>query len=146
VKPTRTKFSIEMSPWTLPTTADEYLKLIRAVDRRAFGVHLDICNIVNSPYKMYGNAEVIRETYTKLGPWILSCHVKDLKWNIGMAVCFEETIPGKGQMDFAAWVRAHAALPGDVPFMMEHMKAPESYVEGRKYILSVAQAQNIRVL
>src|SRR5436853_501528 len=49
VKPTRTTFSIEMMPWNLPTGPDEYLTLIQAVDRKAFAVHLDVCNVMNSP-------------------------------------------------------------------------------------------------
>jgi hypothetical protein len=36
VGPRRTAFSIEMSPWNLPDGPDEYVRLIRAVDRSAF--------------------------------------------------------------------------------------------------------------
>ncbi len=42
VKPKRTFFSIEMMPWSFPTDPDEYVKLVKAVDRKAFGVHLDV--------------------------------------------------------------------------------------------------------
>src|SRR5215469_16429578 len=42
VKPTRTKFTIEMMGWNLPDGPDAYVKLIHAVDRKAFGVHLDV--------------------------------------------------------------------------------------------------------
>jgi sugar phosphate isomerase/epimerase len=38
VKPKRTKFTIEMMGWSLPDGPDAYLRLIRAVDRAAFGV------------------------------------------------------------------------------------------------------------
>ena len=72
VKPTNTKFSIEMMPWSLPDGPDSYVKLIRAVDRKAFGVHLDVCNVINSPDRFYRNAEVIHECFEKLRPWILS--------------------------------------------------------------------------
>src|SRR5580698_10980404 len=80
VKPKRTFFSIEMMPWSLPTSPDEYVRLIKAVDRKAFGVHLDVCNTMNSPVRLYNNSEGIREWFSKLGPWIKSCHAKDLKW------------------------------------------------------------------
>src|ERR1700679_394445 len=43
VQPKRARFTIEMMPWSLPSTPDEYLTLIKAVDRKAFGVHLDVC-------------------------------------------------------------------------------------------------------
>src|SRR6478609_424926 len=56
VKPKRTRFTIEMMGWNLPDGPDNYLKLIRAVDRTAFGVHMDVCNGVNSPERFYRNA------------------------------------------------------------------------------------------
>ena len=80
VKPKRTFFSIEMMPWSFPTGPDDYVKLVKAVDRKAFGVHLDVCNTMNSPVRLYNNAVGIRECFAKLGPWIKSCHAKDLKW------------------------------------------------------------------
>ncbi len=67
VKPRRTVFTIEMMPWSLPTGPDEYLQLIKAVDRKAFGVHLDVCNTMNRPERVYHNASVIRECFQKLG-------------------------------------------------------------------------------
>src|SRR6185436_13547567 len=36
VKPKRTRFTIEMMPWSLPDGPDEYMDLIRAVDRKTF--------------------------------------------------------------------------------------------------------------
>ena len=63
VKPTQTKFSIEMMPWSLPDGPDSYVKLIHAVDRKAFGVHLDVCNVINTPDRFYHNAEVISECF-----------------------------------------------------------------------------------
>ena len=80
VKPTRTRFSIEMMPFNFPTGPDDYLRLIRSVDRPAFGVHLDVCNVMNSPERMYRNGDVIRDCFHKLGRWVVSCHAKDLKW------------------------------------------------------------------
>lgn len=66
VKPTRTKFSIEMMGWNLPDGPDSYLDLIRAVDRSAFGVHLDVCNGVNCPRRFYNNSAFIGECFQKL--------------------------------------------------------------------------------
>src|SRR5579862_2160214 len=40
VNPRNTKFTIEMMGWSLPDGPDAYLKLIKAVDRKAFAVHL----------------------------------------------------------------------------------------------------------
>src|SRR6266487_1361226 len=80
VKPRATTFSIEMMGWSLPDGPDSYLKLIRAVDRPAFAVHMDVCNGVNSPDRFYRNSEFIKECFATLGRWIVSCHAKDLAW------------------------------------------------------------------
>jgi sugar phosphate isomerase/epimerase len=49
VKPRRAKLTYEAMGWTMPDTVDRYLALLKAIDRPAFGVHLDPCNLVNSP-------------------------------------------------------------------------------------------------
>ncbi len=59
-----------MMPWSLPDGPDSYVKLIHAVDRKAFGVHLDVCNVINTPDRFYRNSEVISECFQKLRPWI----------------------------------------------------------------------------
>jgi sugar phosphate isomerase/epimerase len=137
VKPTRTRFTIEMMGWNLPDTPDAYLELIRAVDRKAFGVHLDVCNGINSPRKFYENTAYIDECFRKLGPWIVSCHAKDLKWVVELNVHFLEVIPGRGQVDYKAYLRGLAALGRDTPLMLEHLSTAAEYDEGRAYIRKV---------
>ena len=139
VKPTRTKFSIEMMPFNFPTGPDDYLKLIKKVDRKSFGVHLDVCNVMNSPEKMYNNSAVIDECFRKLGAHVISCHAKDLAWEDYVQVCLREVIPGRGQIDYKAYLRGLAGLPIDAPLMLEHLKTAEEYDEGRHHIQSVAR-------
>jgi sugar phosphate isomerase/epimerase len=143
VKPKRTKFTIEMMPWSLPDGPDSYVDLIRAVARPAFGVHLDVCNIVNSPRRFYDNAEVIRECFKKLGRWIASCHAKDLQWIPEMNVHFLEVIPGRGQIDYRAHLGELAKLPVDAPLMLEHLKNAAEYDEGRAYIQKTAAGMGV---
>jgi sugar phosphate isomerase/epimerase len=140
VKPTRTRFSIEMMPFNFPTGPDEYVKLVKAVDRKAFAVHLDVCNVMNSPSRMYNNGAVIRECFNKLGRWIDSCHAKDLKWEEYVQVCLREVIPGQGSIDYSAYIECLSELPQDAPLMLEHLKTAEEYTEGRQYIQKVAQS------
>jgi sugar phosphate isomerase/epimerase len=134
VKPTRTKFTIEMMGWNLPDGPDTYLELIKAVDRKAFGVHLDVCNGVNCPARFYRNTEFIEECFAKLGPWIVSCHAKDLQWVTELNVHFLEVVPGRGQIDYKAYLLSLARLPKDAPLMLEHLKTAEEYEEGKQYI------------
>jgi sugar phosphate isomerase/epimerase len=138
VKPKRTRFTIEMMGWNLPDGPDNYLKLIKAVDRKAFGVHMDVCNGVNSPSRFYQNSDFIRECFDKLGKWIVSCHAKDLAWIPELNVHFLEVIPGRGKIDYATYLKSLASLPIDAPLMLEHLKTAEEYAEGAGYIRKVA--------
>jgi len=143
VKPTRTTFSIEMMPFNFPSGPDDYLKLIRRVDRKGFAVHLDACNVMNCPERMYNNGAVIDECFRKLGPWIVSCHAKDLSWEDYVQVCLREVIPGRGQIDYRAYLRGLAGLEGDVPLMLEHLKTAEEFDEGRHYIQGVGREMGL---
>jgi sugar phosphate isomerase/epimerase len=139
VKPRRTTYAIEMVGWCLPNGPDTYLKLIKAVDRKAFAAHVDVCNVMNSPERIYTNSAVIRDCFAKLGPWIVSCHAKDLAWQVEMQVHFIEVIPGRGVIDLKTYVQEIAKLPADVPLMLEHLKTEEDYTEGRHYYQRVAR-------
>lgn len=135
VKPKQAKFTLEMMPWCPPDGPDGYLKLLKAIDRPAFGVHIDICNIIDTAERFFHNAEVIQECFRKLGRWVVSCHAKDL---VGRRVHLIETIPGRGGIDFRAYLQAIASLSPAAPLMLEHLSQPEEYDEGRQYILRVA--------
>lgn len=137
VKPTRAKFCYEMMGWALPDSAESNLELLRAVDRRAFAVHLDPCNLVNSPRRFYGNAALIEECFDKLGPWIVSCHAKDLRWNVEMNVHFVEVRPGTGAIDYQTFLPRLSQLPQQPPLMLEHLPNAEEYDLARKHLLEL---------
>jgi sugar phosphate isomerase/epimerase len=143
VKPKRAKFCLEMMGWSWPDTAEHYIELIRAIDRKAFGVHIDVCNTINTPERFYNNGAYIRELIAKLGPWILSCHAKDLDWPAEMNVHFVEVIPGRGSIDYRAYLEALAALGRETPLMLEHLKTAEEYAEGAAYIRKVAKEAGV---
>jgi sugar phosphate isomerase/epimerase len=143
VKPRRAKFAYEMMGWALPDSPDAYLKMIRAVDRKAFAVHLDPCNLINSPARFYRNAELLNECCDKLGRWIVSCHAKDLAWEVEMNVHFREVIPGRGKLDYATYLRRLAALPHQPPLMLEHLAGAAEYRQGAEHIRAVAQAAGV---
>ena len=143
VKPQRTFLSIEMMPWSLPTNPDDYLRLVKAVDRKALGVHLDVCNTMYSPDRFYNNTKVIDECFTKLGTLIRSCHAKDLKWGPGFQVNIQETIPGTGLIDYATYLRDLLRFAADAPLMLEHLQTAEEYAQGREYIQGVARSIGI---
>jgi sugar phosphate isomerase/epimerase len=137
VKPRRAKFCYEMMGWALPDSPESCLKLLKAVDRPALAVHLDPCNLVNSPGRFYGNAALLDECFDKLGRWIVSCHAKDLTWDVEMNVHFREVRPGAGQMDYATYLRRLAALPHQPPLMLEHLPNAEEYALARQHIFDL---------
>jgi sugar phosphate isomerase/epimerase len=139
VKPRRAKFSLEMMGWALPDSADSYLALIRAADRDAFAVHLDPCNLVNSPRRFYGNTELLNECFDKLGPHIVSCHAKDLAWEVEMNVHFREVPPGDGQLDYTTYLKRLVQLPQQPPLMMEHMSGAEEYDKAAHHIFQLGK-------
>jgi sugar phosphate isomerase/epimerase len=137
IKPKRTKFTLEMMGWALPDGPDSYLKLIKAIDRKPFAVHLDVCNGINCPSRYYQSGAFISECFRKLGPRITSCHAKDLEWVVEMNVHFLEVVPGRGQVDYRAYLRELSKL-SDVPLILEHLKSPQEYEEGKRYIQGIA--------
>lgn len=142
VKPRRAKFSLEMMGWSLPDSPDSYLKFIRAINRPAFGAHVDMANLLNSPERFYNNKALINETFKKLGPWITSCHAKDI---VGRDVHLAETMPGKGGMDYTAYLLNVTALSHEVPLMLEHLRTADEYDQARQFVVEKAGALGIQL-
>lgn len=140
VKPKRAKFSLEMMGWSLPDGPNSYLKFIKAIDRSAFGAHIDMANIINSPQRYYNNTALINDTFKKLGRWIVSVHAKDV---MGKDVHFAETMPGRGGLDYAAYLRNAVSLPNEVPVLLEHLRTPEEYDEARQFVMKMAAEAKI---
>ena len=143
VKPKRARFCFEMMGWAYPNSAESCLKLLKAVDRTAFGVHLDPCNLVNSPEKFYDTTSLLNECFAKLGRWIVSCHAKDLTWDVEMNVHFREVIPGKGTLDYTTYLKRLAQLPQNPPLMLEHLANAEEYTTGREHIFAVGKRAGV---
>lgn len=139
VKPKRARFCYEMMGWAIPQSPDVYVKLIKAIDRKGFGVHLDPCNAINSPEHYYRNTDLLNECFDKLGRWIVSCHAKDLTWDVEMNVHFREVRPGAGVLDYATYLRRLAQLDHEACLMLEHLPNAQEYDLARRHIFSVGE-------
>jgi sugar phosphate isomerase/epimerase len=139
VQPKRAFYTLETMPWMYPDSADSYLDLLRAIDRRQVAVHLDPVNIVCSPQRYYGNAALLRECFAKLGPWIVSCHAKDIVLREQLTVRLDEVGPGEGELDYATYLAELDKLDPDVPLILEHMDSADEYRVGAAYVRRVAQ-------
>jgi len=137
VKPTRTFFALETMPWAYPDSPDSYLQLLKAIDRKQFGVHLDPVNLVCSPQRYYSTGALIRECFEKLGPHIKSCHAKDILLQEKLTTHLDEVRAGTGGLDYATFLKELSKFPG-VPLMLEHLSKAEDYDQAAAYIRGVA--------
>jgi sugar phosphate isomerase/epimerase len=143
VQPLRSKFCYEMMGWALPDSPDSYFKMIKAVDRKAFAAHLDPCNLINCPERYYQSTTLLNECFRKLGPHIVSCHAKDLSWNVEMNLHFREVRPGEGELDYQAYLRLVSSLGQTPPLMLEHLPNAQEYDLARAHLVKLGEAQGI---
>ena len=125
VRPTSAKLVMETEKYVFPDDPDLYRRLIKAVDRPAFGVHLDPVNIVSSPKLLYTNGKFIEECFAKLGDYIISCHAKDVMTVDHYPYHITETYAGNGVLDYDTYLTELSKLPADVPLMIEHLNAEQ---------------------
>jgi sugar phosphate isomerase/epimerase len=147
VKPTRTKFSLEMVPWLITGTPQEYLRLIKAVDRPQFAAHIDAANMITSPQFYFDTPRMLREGFALLAPYVVSAHAKDIVMQGGpgrISFHMDEVPPGEGMLDYRAYLRELNALRRDVPLMLEHFDKPE-YDRGRDHIRRVGREIGVEV-
>jgi sugar phosphate isomerase/epimerase len=140
VRPKRTVYAVETMPWIWPDSPAACSRLLKAVDRKAAGAHLDPVNLVSSPRLYFANADLIRECFRELGPRIASCHAKDILLDPRrLTVHLQEVAPGDGALDYGVYLAELARLPADTPLMLEHMSSEAEYRRGADYIRGVAR-------
>lgn len=143
VKPETTKLVMETESYLLPDSPEIYAELIEAIDRPAFGVHLDPVNIIASPRRYYDNAAFIRRCFKLLGPKIVSCHAKDLNMPPRHAtVQIDETYVGDGVLDYDTYLREIERLNPEPTLMIEHLNESQ-LVKGLKFIFRKAEELGI---
>ena len=146
VNPTRTHYTLEAMQWSYPDSPECYARLVDAIDRPGFAVHLDPTNMVCSPQRYYANTELIRESFRLLGPHIKSCHAKDVSMEEKALVHLSEVIPGTGSLDYHAYLEELAKLDADTPLMVEHLKDADEYKRAADHIRSVAKEIGVEFL
>jgi len=145
INPKHTYFTLELMPWIYPDSPDSYLRLIEAVDRKRFAVHLDPVNIICSPRAYYYNGDVIRECFEKLGPYVKSCHAKDILLEQALTTHLNEKRIGEGAMDYRIYLSCLNKLDQDTPIMLEHLKTHEDVVFSAANIRKYAAAEGIGI-
>lgn len=133
VKPVSAFYSLEPMPYMLPDSPESYLELIKAVDRRQFGVHLDPVNMISDPKKYFNNGTFLKECFSKLGQNIKSIHAKDIIIMPELTLHLEERRPGMGTLDYSVFLHEASRLR-DIPFMLEHLTTQEEYLQAANYV------------
>ena len=137
VNPVRTRYTLEPMPYMVPYSPENYLRLIKDVNRKGFGVHLDIVNMINTPEKYFFNADFTGKCFDLLGKDIVSCHVKDVHFERGLTFMLKETACGQGEFDIKNYFDTAEKLNPDMPMIIEHLWDEESYRKAVAYVLSI---------
>ena len=146
VRPKHTFYSLEPMPWMLPDSPDSYLRLIKDIDRKAFGVHLDFTNMINSPVRFLKSDKFIEECFNKLGPYTKSIHAKDVIMDMEYPCVIREVMPGKGMLNYKKIVHMIDKLGEEIPVFVEHLSTHEEYMEASSFIRDVAKSEGITVI
>ena len=133
-KPLHTKFSIESMPWMIPSSPDEYLRLIKDVNRKEFGAHLDVVNMITSPERYFFNDKFLEECFSKLKGKICSCHLKDIRLKEEYTFQLEECACGQGTLDLELFAKLATAENAQMPMIIEHLSTDEEYLASLKYV------------
>lgn len=147
VKPVKTCYSLEPMPWMAPESPEQYLQMLKDMDRPgAFRVHLDYCNMINSLDRYRHASEFIAKCFALLGEHIVSIHAKDVAITDGyLPICIGEVPPGKGSIDLAQVVRLAHGLGEDTPVFVEHLPDHEAYVKAAAVMRAAAERAHVPV-
>jgi len=146
VKPKTAYFTYEIFPFNVVDSPEMIEKLIHAVDRPQFGVHLDLVNLINCPRAYFTSGDIMRDCVRRFGNRIVAAHVKDVKMKEpAISVILEEVIPGEGGLDMRTFIREINNLPQEIPFMMEHLSSEEEYDRAAEYIRKCAHEEKIEI-
>jgi len=124
----------------VPDGPDEYLRLIRDVDRPQFAAHMDFVNLINSPRRYLMAPAFIEDCFRKLSPCIKSTHIKDTRMHpTRLTTILEECAPGEGTLDFGKVLGIiNRWLPADAPVLLEHMTTFEEYATAYDHVRAAA--------
>lgn len=134
VHPVHTRFTIEPMPWMVPTGPDEYLRLIDAVDRESFAVHMDAVNMINCPERYFFSDAFLRECFDKLHGRICSCHLKDIVLLAPFTFQLKEVSCGEGTLNLSLYAELATAEDEDMPLLLEHLDTEADYLKSLQYV------------
>lgn len=133
-KPQRTFFTIEPMPWMYPTSPEEYERLIEDVRRDAFGVHMDVINMINTPQRYFFPQPFVEHCFDLLGERIKSCHLKDVLLGQEFTFRLQECACGEGTFCLERYAELAQKADPEMPMIIEHLHSDEDYVNSVAYV------------
>lgn len=133
-QPQRTDYTIEPMPWMIPTGPEEYAKLRADVGREHFAVHMDMANWMCSHGRYFVQERFMDETFSKLGPYIRSCHIKDVLLGQEFTFQVQELPCGQGAMNLEYYAGKINEVDSEMPVFIEHLRSEEEYVASMAYV------------
>jgi sugar phosphate isomerase/epimerase len=139
-RPRRTRLALEVAPWTMLDNPEVYRRLIDAIDDPRLAVHLDPANCVVDARLYYGTTALLDRCFDLLGPWVVSCHAKDIRQaDDPRTVSLMEVAPGQGILDYRTLVRRLEQVSPELPVIIEHLETEAEYTAAAEYIRAIAR-------
>ena len=145
VNPKTSSYSLEPMPWMVPDSPEQYLQLIRDIDRPGFSVHLDFANMINGVYRYHDAENFIRHCFRLLGSRIRSIHLKDVKLGDDLPCCIREVMVGQGVLPLHIALEEAEKLGENTTVFTEHYDTHEDYVQATSYVRRLAKEHNINI-
>ena len=132
------------------SSVERLARLLREVGSPRVKVLIDPVNLVTAD-SYYDTTALLDTIFDALGERIVSAHAKDVaisglrRNEHGMlSVChLDEVVPGKGNLDYATFLRRLHALGRDVIVHAEHLGSQDEQIVALHHIRSVAREQGI---
>jgi sugar phosphate isomerase/epimerase len=144
VNPQKTFYTLEPMPWMHPFSPEDYLQMIKDIDRDGFAVHMDIVNMINTPEKyLFGN-EFTDHAFAVLGKYIKSCHIKDVSLSPRLTTIIQETALGNGGFDLRHYIDRIDSLSPDMSVIIEHLDGEDDYIRAVAYVKSITEGADAK--
>jgi len=145
-EPENTFYTVEPMPWMAPANPEEYAALLAEVDRKHFGVHMDLANWITSPEKYFGNEAFMETCFDRLGSYIKSCHIKDVCLQEEFTFQLKEVACGEGILNLEKYARLAEKVNPEMPMIIEHLHSDSEYLQSVAYLKERMEKAGLQVI
>jgi len=148
VNPVRTKMTFELMPFVFLDSPSEYMRFLKALDRKSAGVHFDPANCIYSPRLLYGSTAFFEEAFRIFKNDVVSIHLKDINLRPDpYSVMLDEVPIGQGKMDYIRLLQLiDSNLPRDTPVILEHLPDEASYDKATAAVKDLTHRAGVKLV